>query len=755
MIHTFFINATSGKIDYYQDLLTMEIEKRNLLMLEYFEDQSASNRHSRRMDSVKEKKSYFIKKWNDVPSKEGKGAKPNFYHYAKEIAEIIDSDKEVGGAYNLIVYIDLMDFEDYRKTLEEAENLMEVYRCREALRRLLRAFVHETLLKTLERDFSYAPIETLLILDTGIERIDSGSESVSYECQKHFLGLDDDFLSNDFSEESFLKDKSKKDSFWNQIRDIYMSSLKNKLNGTQSKNVREKEVDLLLGDMETNFKKKVKTVLFEKNCAAAERNKTELAKARIIRCLYLLQCVNRETTLNFDKGSNKENQIHNTSGDDCVLQFESLDLNWKELVKSLEQKYKKYAEELQKFPQEDDVCNAAKTAFNEKISYIPCKRYGLTDDGTEDNKKTDEKQETIINLNLSDEMMSLTKGEIEEEILLDNNKEKRKKANKKRLFFQSKEALLKEAREIKQTNDEFPEKLQRSVKAMLSNYAHASQSDTVKLAKRSKKNTKRYLLGQAADERPSIPVDAKDLANAAYQTAKEVYLRDSKVYTVSASNVDGPFEVLEKKAEDIEARIQNLNQSAMTACGILLLVYLLPFFLVQWRLIADDLFGVGLLGALISSVLPFVILLFVFGHLVQKEKREYTVIYKEYLESVKEAVSQNQASWENYVDVFSNKIPSVRYLYEYKTDIDCAYRDYEIDKGKCRHHRDHLERCMDQTRTILNDLDCNPNLVDETEENKKPLEIEYEKPFSCGYKNEEFYTILTQDELTKKIFKKK
>ncbi len=801
MIHTFFINATSGKLDYYQDLLTMEIEKRNLLMLEYFDDKYASEHNSAKSDFIKDKRSYFIQKWNDIPLRKENAAvqyadqtddrkKPNFYHCAKKIAEIIDSDKEVGSDYNLIVYINLMDFDDYRNAVSEAEDAeteeagIELYRCREAFRRLLRAFVHETLIKTLEKDFSYAPIETLLILDTGVEPIDSGSDGTTYEWQHKLLGLDSAFFEKDFSkkdfENNFLKEKSSTHSFWKKIREIYMDSLKKQLAGTKTKESRETVVNTLLGQIERDCKKKVKTVLFERSRLVAKVNNREAAEARLARCFYLLQCVNRGTVLNFENSANNrnksnlkvftnknndkndQNRIHNTAGDDCVVQFESFDLNWTEITGVLKQKYEQYVEELQKFPLEDDVCLEAKKKFKEKTPYISCERYGLTESGTEkpktlprkngvpkdENQEQNKEQKSIIDLNLSKEMdsyMALEKETIVNMLFSENSKEKNAKAksNYKNPKFKNKEELVMKAKEIKQTNDEFPEKLQRNVKAMLSNYAHASEKDTVKLPKRSQKNSKRYLFGKAS-EQPKVPIDVKDLANAAYQTAKEGYLRESKVYTVSASNIDEPFEVLENKAKEIDARIQNLNKSAMTVSGILFFVYLLPFFLIQWRLIAENLFGVGLAGALISSAIPFVILFFVFGYLVRKEKEGYTIAYKEYLEAVKEAVAQNQESWENYINVFSNRIPALRYLYEYKTDIDCAYRDYEIDKGKCKHHREHLERCKTATKNILSDLGGNPKFFPQTE--NTDLKVDYEKPFSCG-DNEAFYTILTQGEI--------
>ncbi|MBR7161921.1 MAG: hypothetical protein IKD07_05850, partial [Clostridia bacterium] len=234
-MHTFFINASSERIETYQALVEMELEKRTLVMLNLFDENEADAAGFGKTGTNSRTLPYFIKDWyrdSAVRGANGKNVKRNYRAYAEKIAEIIDSDKEIGDQYNLIVYVDLMDFDDYKKAVSEAKsNLMQLYHCRRTFCRLVRAFVCKTLLEALD-DFAYEPNEALLILDTGWDPINAGGAQDSYDLQHSLFGLDDAFFEKDFSEEAFekafLSEKSKQ-AFWQGIRDIYREPLKTHL----------------------------------------------------------------------------------------------------------------------------------------------------------------------------------------------------------------------------------------------------------------------------------------------------------------------------------------------------------------------------------------------------------------------------------------------------------------------------------------------------------------------------------------------
>ena len=110
MTHTFFINASSGTFERYRNLLEMEVEKRTLLTPDMIDDG---------------KPSYPIGAWLDFD-----GEKRNYEHCADKIVEIINSDKNVGDHFNLLIYINLNEFEEYLCIAEQ--NVNEKVHCREA-----------------------------------------------------------------------------------------------------------------------------------------------------------------------------------------------------------------------------------------------------------------------------------------------------------------------------------------------------------------------------------------------------------------------------------------------------------------------------------------------------------------------------------------------------------------------------------------------------------------------------------------------
>ncbi|MBR7161440.1 MAG: hypothetical protein IKD07_03405 [Clostridia bacterium] len=453
-----------------------------------------------------------------------------------------------------------------------------------------------------------------------------------------------------------------------------------------------------------------------------------MAEARVEMYLYLLQRVYKKTVF-------KDPQDIN-SDDSYAAQFNPLDFN--KVRATLTEKYQQYYDESKNFPEEEEVCGEARESFRRKVKRIPYKKYGLNAKG----KAQGGIEQPILPLDLPKEMeefMSLARDA--EQDTLSENPSAEKSAAPKYPSIQSKEELLAKASAVKQTHDRFPEILSTSVNGFLSNYAHSSQSSFVKLQKRNAKNRDRYLLNEADAEFKSEAerAEARLFARNAYQTAKEEYLRESRVRTVAVSNIEEPFQYLEQEADRIENSVQRLSRSAGIA-GLILACAYIPF-LIQWRSIFENLFSLGV--AALSVAVPFIILFSVFGRLVQKEKMRYTELYRNYLQAVKQAVDDNQGSWQGYVRVFSDKIPALRYLYEYKTDVEAAYAEYDADKNKCRHHREHLERCMNAVETILIHLGANPTL----KKDRTSREVEYEKVFSQGAGNEKIYTILNEKEI--------
>lgn len=706
MTHTFFINASSGTFERYRALVETELEKRTLLAPDLLNGESA----------------YPIREWYGF-----KGEKRVYEHCADRMTEIMDSDKNVGEGFNLLVYIDLNEFPEYAAISEE--NASAKLHCRQALRRFLRAFVYHTLYTELEKRCS-EPKETLLILDTGCEEIDLAEDPLQTNVyQRELLGLNEAFYeeyrrgeaSAERFETLFLRENTE-NAFWQGIKDFYLPSMKLLF----SDSVPEPNDDLLAAELSKteryHYAKKVKTVLFEENRFATEKSMREYARVKIRLCVYLLQCVQRGTV---------SKTSANLGTDESVIGFDAIDM---EAVKEiLHRKYRLYDEEYRKFPS-DGACAEIKKSFGRKIKKLPCERYGLDAYGT---KAGNPKTPILSDLKISAEMKNYmgSDGETTEE------EEAGKAEALSFVRIGSADELIAKASAVRKTHGEFSKILETGVNVLLSDYAQGSVLGDAKLSKRAPEEEKpRYLL-DTEENTEFDKAGVKEFSEKAYRTAKEDYLKTNRVYDVAPTEIEEQYEWLTKRAKEIEESIRSL-QTSLGVASLLLFCAYLPFFIIQWNLIFENLLTFGV--ALLTAAVPFVILVTVFGYLIRRERDGYAEVYREFLENARKSVYQNKQSWNAYIELLDTKIPALRYLYEYQTDIGGAFTAYRTDQGKCLHHREILQRRRETVGNLLEDLSEAPSTA--RAEPSEKLRVDYEKAFFCG-KNAEFYAILTAEDI--------
>ncbi|MBQ3489133.1 MAG: hypothetical protein IJA86_00900 [Clostridia bacterium] len=829
MSHTFFINASFAEFDRYQVLAEMEIEKRQLLTLDILDSENPSENSSG--------KSYPIKNWCDVTD-----GRRNYEYCADKIREIIDSDKNVSDNFNLVIYIDLCEFEEYKNIpeLEEYEHLTaeekpSPYRqklnCREAFRRILRSFVRHTMVYELEQR-SCAPVSTLLILDTGCEPISAENKDQNlirrYECE--LLGLNKAFfkayrdtsiaegtVSADAFERLFFgKEKNKpsanqawkEDSdqnFWNGVKEIFGKPVKTwcKDGIKTQENASDEKTETVFGRddfmitkglafMNQKCGESVKTILFEKNRFAIRQSMHAFAEAQITLYIYLLQCSERGF---LNTGSKKS---EDQDADVNVFAFNHIDIEKTEEI--LFRKYKMYEAEAGKISP-DGTCSKMKEEFQKQIQYLPFKGYGLDKYGKWDKKLSDsveilkgmefsEDMNTYLNQSKEDVKAYKPKTETEEDPEAAFAEEENRESKIKEITDQLKKAkeaatnpgetegektpqkfknvkdMLAEAKIIKESHEKLHDILQTSVKDWLPNYT-ADAPEKQQQAKLPKRNpneqTKRYLIASETDgetenaktNTEKTDVDLRTFAKQAYDTVKERYLEGNRVYPVSATNIDKQYKWFTNRVKEIREGIRRLTFSALIACLVLLCSYI-PFFLIQKNLIFENLVTAGI--AMVTFAVPFAILFVVFGILKKQQESEYEKAFAIFMEEANKSVAENEASLQNYLDLLKNRIPSLRYIYEYKTDVECAFKYYEIDRGKCQHHRIRLLRRKETVGNILEDLDVNLRDMEEqyrrdhseNSGNKKEAEtlgIDYTKAFSSGKENQKIYSILTKEDI--------
>ena len=95
-------------------------------------------------------------------------------------------------------------------------------------------------------------------------------------------------------------------------------------------------------------------------------------------------------------------------------------------------------------------------------------------------------------------------------------------------------------------------------------------------------------------------------------------------------------------------------------------------------------------------------------------------------------------------------IPALRWVYDYKLDVDYYYDCCIVAKAKLEHHRKKLSEREMAIGNIIADLDAGrggESRPDGNGEGKPGTEIDYTKPFCTGEKNIAFYSVFTAETL--------
>ena len=89
-------------------------------------------------------------------------------------------------------------------------------------------------------------------------------------------------------------------------------------------------------------------------------------------------------------------------------------------------------------------------------------------------------------------------------------------------------------------------------------------------------------------------------------------------------------------------------------------------------------------------------------------------------------------------------IPALRWVYEYKLDVDYCVECCNVADAKIEHHRRKLRNRIQSIENILGDLEYRDYDEEEIRYEKKKVAdlIDYNVPFCSGKKNKAFYSVI-------------
>lgn len=751
-MHTFFINTSGKELENYSDIFEIQHETRRLVSLDCPLD-----------------------KWEDKDE--------GYKDCVRKMGELIDSYKDINNDFILILYIDLLSYEEY--TSIPVNEHRKRHACLKTLRMLLKHYIRHSLLNEMV-ECGRAPKEFLLIFEENKapEDKDETSEDGKRLIRSYvrdFLGIpSDDDIDNIFRACSDNADEQiSPEIFCKKSKEFRCSPLGDKLLDTYSdkidifikENLNEKKrhqpvktagqllqnlLDRVM-DCHTDDDEEVKSVSFITDRCAEATNKRENARRNLRLCFYISACVKDETI--FEK--------RRMDGDDVLAIKSFPDINWEDVAAELSAKFEifqKKHKETQGLSKSFSEMKLAPTLYalnNQRFALDEFAERDKTLDVTDAEETEEEKQEEkdddkeIIRLKGKKAVVvskvcarSLFtekefrpfdyKGDDFDKSILDSKA--------------SAEQYIAMAKKIRQLHLDYLKRLKVHVTDSLSNYAgRSAQNEPALLRKRKVSVAEEDFKDSGRDYRYAKPEMFKEtrkletvenISQKAYSSALIDYMEFCAGRSVAVTDVEEQCNWFVTRVCQIEESLRKIRFVAIGLFFVMLVLYI-PFAVLQWKEITENALTFAI--ALCSIAVPLAVLYLIFAIISALQRKKYRKVWKEFKQKSDEILAENALSAEKFDQLLTVYIPTLRWVYEYKLDVEFYADCCKMAKAKINHHSQKLHDRVEVVGNIIEDLEAGAIDRDEAAQrvqNNTNNEINYNVSFCSGQNNMEFYSII-------------
>ncbi len=734
-MHTFFINTSKKSIDDYDALFDIHYETKTLVSL-----------------------SCPLVNWYDE--------KKGYIRCTEKMSELIDGYVELNNAFNLIIYIDLPEFEAYssikRDMFHDAER--ELYF--QAMQILFTHIISETILNELV-NVGRRPQEVLLMLgkekrfmkDTLIS--DTNRKAVN-EIIFDLIGLpDEDVVKNcaieinkNKNDDTVTALKEKVSQYYNPeiipgIRKCYLELLDRWYEKIiEEKNVAEAnewffDIVSRRHAVETG-RIGIETVSCPYDSYATKANKAVAALSQLNVALFLLKCVMAKSI--FQKNVSEYDEPKQ------VMDFHAYNLE--EIAPILEKKKKVYDSkiiEIESLAKSYQDLNLAPSLY--ELNY---KKFGLDEHGyramdlvvynissdEQDNAKKETEEKAEINQDESivlrtDQAAKLVEAGVRP--LFNNEELEPFSYNFKyddAAMYSSKtppEKYIEQAKKVRIHHIDYLKKLKIHISRSLSNYASKSKANKPALLQ---VGDDRYSTGKIDNQ----PVEsASTIANQAYKTMLKQFMEFSASRQLGITDIEQQCNWFLSRINQIR---ESLTKIKCVAIGLLiaLVVLYVPFWIIQFEEIT--LSYLSFATALASTIAPIGLLYASFVVMITAQRKKYSQAWKQFVDKSDEVLKENTMAVMKYDRLLSTYIPALRWIYEYKLDVDYCDESCVVADAKIEHHRLKIRNRSVAIKNILADLEypfpdktLYYNIADTDS-------IDYNVSFCTGEENCSFYSVL-------------
>lgn len=307
------------------------------------------------------------------------------------------------------------------------------------------------------------------------------------------------------------------------------------------------------------------------------------------------------------------------------------------------------------------------------------------------------------------------------------------------------EKLIKDANRLKQEHHDFLDKLKRTADTVLSHYAGRSSENNPAMLTTGGYN---YCADADKKQREQATIETvKDSSETAYRSALREYMSFCARRTVTLTEIDDQYDWFIAKIKRIAQSLKKLKAVSVILLVAMVVIYI-PFLVIQAGDIVRNV--ATMMVAAVSVLVPLVLTALILAVVAASEKKQYGKAWAQFESRSKSAMAGNKNAVEEYNFFLFSVIPALRWVYDYKLDVDYYYDCCIVAKAKLEHHRKKLSEREMAIGNIIADLDAGrggESRPDGNGEGKPGTEIDYTKPFCTGEKNIAFYSVFTAETL--------
>ena len=687
----------------------------------------------------------------------------------QKMGELIDGYAEIDDTFNLVVYVDLLEHPVYAAIARAQEEDVQRNAVQQAMQLLLTRWLSKTLLSALVTA-GRRPQEVLLMVGTDkrdadrFRTNDAAGENAIDQKLHALLGLPEKEQVIACAKKLTAPDAQRgaelekalselysttdvyhlRDCFAAEIREWCWQIAANKdyYEPTQAlyQNIRE-----LARQAQEEYR--MQPLACPYDCEASKTNQKVMALSRLNIALHLLRCIQEESVYR------EPNPDHPGR---TLIPFGNYKA--RQLVQGLEKKrlaFLKKRKEMESLGQLGLVTELLKHPFDyEKFglneSGEPNRVTRIYDAEPEEAPETDpqktigarrEKRAVLEQQTAPVLLQGYTVFEDAVFASTSDDKTREKKQQKKLRKQKNKVAAYEQwAKGLSDKHAQYLQNLQMHVSDVLSNYAVKSKDNRAALLQLGSFRYEKPM--QQDGEKPHSLETQKLIAGKAYRTVFERFMRFCAAREVDVTDLSGPVAEFVSKVQQIDESLNNLRKAGWRLSVALCALYV-PLAVLQFDAITENLLtGMCAVGAF---TLPLILLHIVLRMRAAKQRRKFTDLCYTLLEQSKKEREANDAAVGMFDTLLHTQIPALRWVYEFKLDVECCETWAALMLAKYMHHSDVLQQRVVDIENILRDLDMEPRGYTEQELSKPTDErVNYNVPFCAGTENRQFYGIVSE-----------